>query len=1375
MSNMSNESKEKTQVKYETFLNQKRLTKNDYYEYKKENKKYIDELYPANDYSLYSQNSKGEFNDKLNGQKLKEDLQNDLELKEKKLTIEWERISDRGDFSQIYNEKISHEQIEQGSLGNCYLMSLIASISHFPKLIIGEKNKESPHLLYNIEYGDIGYYEIMFFIDGNFKIVIIDDFIPFFKENGIAVFGQSSENYFWVNLVEKAYSKICGGYTSMDVDKNKNTYDHFQVFTGFKFERYTLYDEEKDKFIINQKEMQHIFKIIEENLKKDTQKFNTIITTGTPDENKGIYLEENYMPYKHSFSILDCKKIKINQEKDEMKLLLMNNPWGRNVYDEGIGKYCLENLNKDYINLKPYIESNLNSEDGSFWIDYDTFVKNYISINVCKIPCNYHCKNYSLSNEKDFELPLLYKLNIDKKTNIWFNLNISKSKSIINHFENKTIFKFLIINQINDEGKIIKTYSKTKGSDDIQECYDLEKGNYLIWLYIPKKYISDIDELNANFRVCYDNKIKIKFLNYDVDFKFITNACEYIFNIKNEKGINELKESYIQCLIDVKSINGLLILYFKNITKNRKLEAEPEVQYEGFKPIADDTKIDFKNLKLTLMPGECKYYIGISLALKSTLSLGEVKLGITECSEEKVNQKEYNFLDYIKEKDVVDRKFNITKYITNPYCFIKTNFNKNRDKRDEENLFQYFLNLMGQKLKPKGLSQEKIKIISIKIWNTMKEDEKEKIRQKYGTKKKEFKNNVIKTQVLKYIKRNSIKISDRNKMDNEIKNMKMKTRLSKELQIAQFEDDLDELEIKIRNILPKIEYLKETEKDEIELDAFITKQNSISDKLKELVKEKITKENAKQIDEKKCNLAKEYLLFSEKISKFLKKHEEKMKLFNEINEKGKKISEEINEKIKICGEKKLDLKKEVNNLIKKFKVLTEEVKKLKLIEINEKCNNDVIKKQKEIFTDIDTIQNGLKAVVESIEQKNKEKAKKQNELLPKEKFDTINKNQTDLTNELNTLKDNDKNLNDIIEIINEEIKLKKEFESLLNNIKESNLKESIDTFRKLETTNNKIGEKINNFQKIFIPKVNKFNEYIKKNDNCKKEILDIYEKFKENNLQINESLDKILNKMKELYDETKKLKIMDVIEKSKEMKSNWETNQKCYSNLIDKIKSLVEKKKGGTTVPSLENDNKKEDKKNKEIEDKKNKEIEDKINKDMEGLEKKQKEIIEILNKIKKDKVECLNDLNKILEEQDNALKNIKVVYKDDIKNINIQNIKDNFEKYKQFNDKYRQIIEKIKKISDKCGAFVKAYNEFGEKEYQNRKNIFENANKLQQNGIEIKGKNDKIIKKAEENLEELKKLNINELNEIFNKKVNMKMKDLSNVQEIVVNLLKKK
>ena len=107
---------------YDTFKNQKRLSKQDYYEYKLNNKKYIDELFPANDNSIYSQNSEGEFNDKKNGKNLKEELEKDLELENNKLTINWERISDRIDYNNIYNEKISHEQIEQGHLSNCKLI-----------------------------------------------------------------------------------------------------------------------------------------------------------------------------------------------------------------------------------------------------------------------------------------------------------------------------------------------------------------------------------------------------------------------------------------------------------------------------------------------------------------------------------------------------------------------------------------------------------------------------------------------------------------------------------------------------------------------------------------------------------------------------------------------------------------------------------------------------------------------------------------------------------------------------------------------------------------------------------------------------------------------------------------------------------------------------------------------------------------------------------------------------------------------------------------------------------------------------------------------------------------------------------------------------
>ena len=1371
---MNNENKEKKASIYETFLNQKRLTKNDYYEYKKENKKYTDEKYPPNDYSIYSQNSKGEFRDKKNGQKLKDELQEDLELKEKKLTIEWERISDRGDFKQIYNEKISHEQIEQGSLGDCYLMSLIASISHFPKLIIGEKDKNTPHILYNTEYGDIGYYEIMFFIDGNFKIVIIDDYIPFFKENGMTVFGKSSENYYWVNLVEKAYSKICGGYTSTNVDNNKNSYDHFQVFTGYKYERFSFYDEEKDKFIINKKEINDIFKIIEDNLKTNNKKFNIMITTGTPDENKGILLEENYMPYKHSFSILDCKKIKINKDKNEMKLLLINNPWGRNVYDGGIGKYCLENLNEDVINLKPYIENNLNSEDGTFWIDYDAFVKNFILINVCKIPCNYYCINYSLSDKKYFELPLIYKLIIDKKTNIWFNINLHESKYIINHKDKLKISKILIINQIDNDGKIIKTFSKITINDDIQASYDLEKGSYLILIYIPKKYVPDIEDIKANFIVSSENKIKIKFLNYDKEFKYLINTCEYIFNINNKNKINEKgkeENKLLKLLIDCKHIEGILIIFFKNNTNDQKMEVEPETKVEGFIPIKDESKINLKKLKFSLMPGESIYFIGISIALKSTFSVGKVNLNCTKSEANKIKPKEYIFSDYINEKDKSSDIISESKYKTNSYCFINTHFNKNKEQREEENVFNYFLNLMTQKLKHKGMNPEKIKVISKNLWNKMKEEEKNKIREKFGIKKKELKNNVLKTQVLKYIKRNSVKIQDKNKIDNEIQNMKLKTRLSKQLEIAKFEDDLDGLAIKIKNILPKIEYLRETEKDEVELDEYITKQNSISKELKKLSQEKITMENAKQIDEKKCKLAKEYLLFSEKMTNYLKKHEEKMKLYKEISEKGIKISEEINTKIKIYNEKKLDLRKEVSNLIEKYKSLAKEVQKLKLIEIHKKCDNDVIKKQKEILEDIDKIQNGLKNIVNNIKQSNEDMKKNQNEILTQEISDKLIKTQKDLNTELNKLKDTNKENDEITGIIKKENNFIKELETFNSSINENNLKDSIEKFKNIEESHKKLGEKINNFQKKFIPKVKNFNKYIEDMENYKKEIMALYGKFKDKNLQINETLNNLLLKMKELFDDTNNLKFMKIINKSKdEVKPNWEKIEKLYDTITNKIKSYIDKKKGLTNSQS----NKNEKSSIIKVDEKKVKELSEKINKEMKPLEEKQKELIKNLDKLKKEKSQYLNDLNKIYEAQEKALKEIKAVYKNDIKNINKQNIQENIEKYKNFNEKYIEFAEKIKNMSEKCNTLAKSYNEFIEQEFENRKKIIENVNALSSNGVGIDEKNTKILKKAEEILDEIKKYKINELNEVFNKKVTNKMKDMVGVQEALVKATKK-
>lgn len=1358
--------------KYRTFLNQARLTKDEYYNYKKQNKKFTDELYPPNDTSIYSQTLTGEFRDKRSGQKLKESLDSLLMKDDKKLTIEWERISDRPYYNDIYNDKISHEQIEQGSLGDCYLISLLASISHFPELIIGKKDKDTPHILYNYDFGDIGYYEIMFFIDGEYTIVIIDDYIPFVKDKGIIIFANSSENYFWVNLVEKAYSKICGGYTSMDLlsmegNKNKECYDHFQVFTGFKYNKFPFYEEKDDKFILNKKKADEILKIIEENLgNKNNKKFNSIITTGTPDENKGLFLEENYIPYQHSFSILDFKKIKINKNKDEMILLLLNNPWGRNVYNEGIGPYCLENLNEATINLKPYIEHNLDSEDGCFWIDYNSFLKNYISINVCKIPCNYFCINFDLNQKENYELPLMYKLNIEKKANIFFNINMTLSEEIRNGNDYIYLMKLLIINKIDDKGKIIQTFNYTTGIEDMQQEFDFDAGNYIIWLYIPKRYFPESHKINARFMISASNKFKIDFLDYDTDFKYIMNLSQIIFEQKNKERINEKEDKMLKCIIDCKSLDGLLIVYFANNTQDKKIECEPETDCSGFAPLNYNKDINFKKINATLLPGENIYYVGISTLKKSAFSVEKINMKYLECKEKKLNKTEFNFSEYMNKGANKNIKISSVKYRTNSYCYIRTNFNKNQEKRDGDKIFNFFLNLMIEKLKSKNLSQEKIKLISQNAWNKMNEKEKEKIIKKYDKKKKELKNTILKMQVLKYIKRNSFALENKklNQMDKDIINMKTKTRLSHQFQFAKFEDDLDQLEIRIKNILPKIDYLKSTEKDEIELDKYIDKQNKISTELKKLLNEKITLETGQKIEQKKIELVKEYEPLYKKMLDYFKKHDENMKLYNEISKEGAILLEAVKEQVDIYNTKKLNLKKELNSLIEKFYNLMDEIKKLKLIEINEKCNKEVAK-AKDFFEDIKQIQNKLSNFVDEFKDNIKNK---QNEFLPKEKYDILNNKQNELNETINKLKEKEKDYEHLLTLIQEENDLIKNCENITNSLTKENIKESLKKLENYEKQINQLVEKVNNFQSNINNIVGLFNSFIKESNDVRKQTSEICDKFKENKVPPSENMKTIVQKINELDEGFNQLKIKQILEKNKnELLPNWTKVNDTFNLSIQKIKSL--------SNDIAQKNNVKINQENVEINNEKNKEIKDKVNKDLSLLEKEQNDIKKTCDKIKKDKIKLIEDFNNISKEEEKTLNDIKQVFNNDIKNIDMQNIQKNIEKYKAFNEKYKELGSKVNKMSEECKSLFDSYNSFIKIEETNRKKIYDNVHILYDNKIGIEQNIEKIMKTTNEIFDEIEKMKINELNGLFKNQVVEKFKDMQSIMSAISQIGKNK
>ena len=75
---------------------------------------------------------------------------------------------------------------------------------------------ESPQILAEIfrmhKVQDNGYYEVCLRVDGEWNVVILDDYFPCNVGNKKPIFTKPNSNELWVMLLEKAWAKINGGY-----------------------------------------------------------------------------------------------------------------------------------------------------------------------------------------------------------------------------------------------------------------------------------------------------------------------------------------------------------------------------------------------------------------------------------------------------------------------------------------------------------------------------------------------------------------------------------------------------------------------------------------------------------------------------------------------------------------------------------------------------------------------------------------------------------------------------------------------------------------------------------------------------------------------------------------------------------------------------------------------------------------------------------------------------------------------------------------------------------------------------------------------------------------------------------------------------------
>ena len=110
--------------------------------------------------------------------------------------------------------------IQQGALGNCWLVAAIALIAEHPRLL--------ERIILTHEVNREGVYLVRLCHNGLWKNVVVDDCFPC-TQNGQLVFTQAKRRQLYVPLIEKACAKVFGSYDAL---RSGTLMEGLQLLTG---------------------------------------------------------------------------------------------------------------------------------------------------------------------------------------------------------------------------------------------------------------------------------------------------------------------------------------------------------------------------------------------------------------------------------------------------------------------------------------------------------------------------------------------------------------------------------------------------------------------------------------------------------------------------------------------------------------------------------------------------------------------------------------------------------------------------------------------------------------------------------------------------------------------------------------------------------------------------------------------------------------------------------------------------------------------------------------------------------------------------------------------------------------------------------------
>jgi len=268
------------------------------------------------------------------------------------MIAKWERISIAVKDPVLYSDGIDPKDIAQGAIGSCWYLSALSVLGATPgrieKCLVAHDQT-------------IGVYGFVFYKNGKWITVVIDDYLPF-DEYGNYVFAHSMDpRETWVALFEKAFAKAHGCFELLVSG---------QVTTG----------------VTDMTSGCSITIKVDKNLPKETGSWiwNQIVNSQTTKDCcigvgicKILPFGTNGIIKGHAYAVIGV------YNTNGVQLVKIRNPWGQQ--GEWKGKWS----DKDSAWKKnPAIAAAVNhvvADDGIFWMEWKDFIKTWNTLWIVKI------------------------------------------------------------------------------------------------------------------------------------------------------------------------------------------------------------------------------------------------------------------------------------------------------------------------------------------------------------------------------------------------------------------------------------------------------------------------------------------------------------------------------------------------------------------------------------------------------------------------------------------------------------------------------------------------------------------------------------------------------------------------------------------------------------------------------------------------------------------------------------------------------------------------------------------------------------------------------------------------------------------------------